>query len=414
MAPYLLFGFVIAGALSVFISAETVERHLGKRGFWSTFKAALFGVPLPLCSCGVIPVGASIHRHGASRGATVSFLLSTPQTGVDSILATYGMLGPVLAIFRPIVAFVSGLFGGILVDAITPPETKDIAEKEAHDINVDAGASCSGECCTPEPSESRFHRAVVYGLVTLPRDIARALVIGIFIAGAMGVLIDNQAFAAYLGRGSGIANELLAMFIMMIVGLPVYVCATASIPVALAFIAAGASPGAALVFLMTGPATNAATISTIWKTMGRRTAVAYISTVAVTAVIAGLLLNQFVTSTAIMDHVHHHGTAEVAWWETASKWAMLVVLVWSVASKYIRRKAHHIETGESMRKFKVVGMSCGHCQKAVEVALKEVSKVEDVEVDLDSGIALIKGDAKFEEMKTKVESAGYNFEEIKE
>ena len=118
MSPYLLFGFLIAGLLSVCISPQRVEQHLGGGGFWQVFKASLFGVPLPLCSCGVIPVSMSLHKHGASKGATVSFLLSTPQTGVDSILVTYSLMGPIFAIFRPLAAFVTGVFGGCLVNAV--------------------------------------------------------------------------------------------------------------------------------------------------------------------------------------------------------------------------------------------------------------------------------------------------------
>ncbi|MDE5959958.1 MAG: permease, partial [Muribaculaceae bacterium] len=109
MAPYLLLGFLFAGMLHAFLPASFYNRHLGRPGFWSVAKAAMFGVPLPLCSCGVIPTAMSMRRQGASRAATVSFLISTPQTGVDSILATGSLLGWPLALIRPIAAFATAL-----------------------------------------------------------------------------------------------------------------------------------------------------------------------------------------------------------------------------------------------------------------------------------------------------------------
>ena len=282
MAPYLLFGFLVAGVLSVLVSPQTVERHLGSRGLGSVVKAALFGVPLPLCSCGVIPVAASLRNHGASRGATTSFLISTPQTGVDSVFVTFSMLGPVFAVFRPLVALVSGVLGGVAVDVLEGPGE----EKPAHPV------SCTGECCSPAAAagRGRLHRALRYGFLTLPGDIAKALLVGILIAGALSALVPQNFFADYLG-GGGVAKQVGSMFVMMLVGLPLYVCATASVPIAAAMMHMGVSPGAALVFLMTGPATNAAAVLTIRKVMGRRTAVIYLATVAVSALAAGLLLN---------------------------------------------------------------------------------------------------------------------------
>lgn len=274
MSPYLLLGFFVAGLLSVLVKQETVERHFGGKGIVPIFKAVVFGVPLPLCSCGVIPVTASLRRHGASRGAATSFLLSTPQTGVDSILVTLSLLGPVFAIYRPLVALASGLLGGSLVSLLASGgEEKEKIEQ------------CQDECCTGSQKQGKISRVFRYGFVTLPRDIAKPLVIGLLIAGVLSAIVPEDYFADIFGGG------VLAMIMMMIVAIPVYVCATASVPVAVALIAIGVSPGVALVFLMTGPATNAAAIATIWKVMGRRTAIVYLGTVAVSALAAGLLLD---------------------------------------------------------------------------------------------------------------------------
>ncbi len=165
MAPYLLFGFAMAGILSVFIPPETVERQLGKRSLWSVFKATVFGIPLPLCSCSVIPVAASLRKHGATRGATAAFLLSTPQTGVDSIMVTLGLLGPVVAIFRPIVALIAGLAGGSLVAMADSHGADGSGEVEA----------CEDACCASADTQSKPVRAFRYAFITLPEDIGKAL-----------------------------------------------------------------------------------------------------------------------------------------------------------------------------------------------------------------------------------------------
>jgi uncharacterized membrane protein YraQ (UPF0718 family) len=289
MSPYLLFGFLVAGVLSVLVSQKMVERHLGGRGLLPVLKASLFGVPLPLCSCGVIPVAMSLRKHGASKGSTISFLLSTPQTGVDSILVTYSLLGPVFAVFRPLVAFVTGVIGGGLVDLFArSPEPVPESPKPAEDC-----------CCCHKPKH-RFLNAMKYGFVSLPRDIGKPLLIGLVIAALIGVIVPDDFFAGRLGTG------LPAMLVMMAIGIPLYVCASASVPVAAALILKGLSPGAAFVFLMTGPATNAAGLATIWNTLGRRTAIVYLLTVAGCALASGLLLDSLISSVDVAMACHDH------------------------------------------------------------------------------------------------------------
>ena len=278
MSPYLLFGFFVAGVLSIFISQSFVERHLGGKGIWPLIKASLFGVPLPLCSCGVIPVSMSLYKHGASKGSVISFLLSTPQTGVDSIFVTFSLLGPVFTVFRPLAAFVTGIIGGLFVNVLERTE-------ENHN---DQPPKCSDECCAQVGNEHKFVRGLKYGFITLPRDIGKAMLIGLVVAAVISAVVPDGYFADKLGTG------LFAMVVMMLLGIPVYVCATASVPVAAALILKGLTPGAALVFLMTGPATNAASFITIWKTLGTKTAVAYILTVAGCALAGGILLDHII------------------------------------------------------------------------------------------------------------------------
>jgi len=315
MSPYLLFGFFVAGLLSVLVSQRMVERHLGGPGFLPVLKATLFGIPLPLCSCGVIPVAMSLRQHGASKGSTVSFLLSTPQTGVDSILVTYSLLGPMFAIFRPLAALVTGLVGGVLVNLFGQEvgRASPLAQNSragTHDLPPGSNpqpAKCNGECCHAVKPGRKFLNGMKYGFVSLPRDIGKPLLVGLVIAALISALVPDDFFAARLGQG------LPAMLVMMLIGIPMYVCASASVPVAAAMILKGLSPGAALVFLITGPGTNAAGLATIWKTLGRRTAILYLLTVAACALAGGILLDSLMDSIDIgaASHVHHMGPSMV-------------------------------------------------------------------------------------------------------
>jgi uncharacterized membrane protein YraQ (UPF0718 family) len=293
MAPYLLLGFFVAGVLGAFVPVSFIENHLGKRGIWQIMKASLLGVPIPLCSCSVIPVTASLRRHGATKGAAISFLTSTPQTGVDSIAATWGLLGPVFATFRVVVAFITGVLCGVMVEAFTPP-------------GEDSANGCDDEhcpSCNPKKGAHRWGQVFTYGFGVLPRDIGRALLGGIIVSGLLGALVPADFFTRYL------SSEWLSMLAVLCLGIPLYVCSTGSIPIALAMIGMGLSPGAALVFLITGPATNAATIATVLKTMGRQVVAIYLITLAGCSLAAGWLLNRILTAQIITEQIHQHAAS---------------------------------------------------------------------------------------------------------
>lgn len=389
MAPYLLLGFLVAGVLSVGVSPRYIERHLGGNGYGAIFKAAIFGIPLPLCSCGVIPVSASLRRHGASRAATASFLLSTPQTGVDSIAVTYAMLGPVFAIYRPVVALLTGFLGGMLVRLLGESESQSETTAD-HDPQVQ---SASGS----DTDESHvLIRILKYGFVTLPRDISVALIIGVLVAGALSALIPPDQLKPYVGGG------VLAVLLLMAAGIPIYVCATASVPLAAAFMHLGASPGAALAFLITGPATNAAAFTTIWKVLGRRTALVYLGAVALAAILAGLTLDWlFPNMTCRMtDHsAHDHAAAGGSLIAHSSAVLLSAVLLWSYFSS--RRSATPAapvsqESGASPRDgcrqiLYVTGMHCSHCVESVRRALMEVAGVRAVEIESTAGPVTVHG-----------------------
>ena len=323
MAPYLLLGFFVAGVLSAFVPVSFIEKHLGKRGIWQIVKASLLGVPIPLCSCSVIPVTASLRRHGATKGAAISFLTSTPQTGVDSIAATWGLLGPLFAVFRMAVAFITGVICGAAVEALTPP-----ADESADECSDDDCPTCNRKS-----GVNKWKQVFVYGFGTLPRDIGRALLIGIIVSGLLGALVPDDFFTRYLH------SEWLSMLAVMALGIPLYVCSTGSIPVALAMIGMGLSPGAALVFMITGPATNAATIATVLQTMGRRTMMIYLVTLAGCSLAAGWLLNRILTAQVITEQVHHHA-AEAGRFEQICAFILVGLLISAVLPRKQKACCH--------------------------------------------------------------------------
>jgi uncharacterized protein len=415
MAPYLLFGFLMAGVLSIVFSPAWIERHLGGRGFGPVLKSSLLGAPMPLCSCGVIPVAASLRRHGASRAATVSFLLSTPQTGVDNISVMWALLGPVFAAFSPVAALITGLLGGGLVHLFGERDSRAAAGQPVK------AKTCERSCCADKDKHNFMVRALRFGFLTLPRDIGKPLLFGVLIAGVIGAVLPADALKPYFG------NEILSILMMILVGIPLYVCATASVPIAASLIYMGISPGAALAFLIAGPATNVATISTVWKLLGKRTALLYLLTIALSAVVCGLALDGVMSLVSLhipelTSHTHHH-TEEVGWISTASAIALLLMIgvsyVWPNAADAREREREHdygnphasTETGghASQRlELTINGMTCSHCAAAVDRAIRECSGVRKVEVDLKNGRAVVEGvNLDSEKIIEAVKSLGY-------
>ena len=306
-APYLLLGFFLAGLIRTFVPIGWVARHLGGGGSGSILKASLLGVPLPLCSCSVIPVAASLRRQGASRGATASFLISTPETGVDSISISYALLGPFFAVARPVAAFVTAWLAGTVVERFA----KEPAASTASEPKPTTGA-CP-HCRPAEPAPTADHRdtadhpadrdrsagvgarlksALHYGYVQMFRDLGHWLVLGFILAGLISALVPAGFWERYLGPGP------LAYGLVLLVALPLYVCATGTTPVAAALLAAGLSPGAALVFLLVGPATNATTMMVIIQLLGRRALGLYVFSIAVVAILFGLATDALLGATA--------------------------------------------------------------------------------------------------------------------
>ena len=283
----MLAGFLLAGITHVLVPAGLVSRHLGSASAGAVVKASLLGIPLPLCSCSVIPMASSMRRQGASKGAVAGFLISTPETGVDSIALSYALLGPVLAVLRPIAAFVTAVTAGSLITWFDAP-----GAPRSPDESPDSGDG--GQCCHASSAErespgqhgfSGRHRllgALRYGLVDMFADLSHWLFAGFALAGLAAAAIPQGWIEDHLGSGPW------TMILMLLVGLPTYVCATSSTPVAAALIARGLSPGAALVFLLAGPATNMATMAVVARDLGRRSLILYLLSIAVVAVAFGL------------------------------------------------------------------------------------------------------------------------------
>ncbi len=293
-APYLFLGFGIAALLEMAVPEDKIVQHLGASAgkFKSVLKASLAGVPIPLCSCGVIPAAISLKKRGASDGATLSFLISTPKTGADSIAITYALLDPIMTVFRPLAAFVTALGAGIANNLLIREEQNPVQNNLmtlSFSPNIaSCGSSCdcnSGKDMKEGGYGQKIGNALRYAYVELLGDIAKWLLIGLVLAGIISYMIPEELIRTYLGGGIG------SMFLMLLIGIPLYICATASTPLAAALIAKGMSPGTAFVFLLAGPATNAATITIVTKFLGKKAAALYLATIAIFALGFGLLLD---------------------------------------------------------------------------------------------------------------------------
>lgn len=342
--PWLVGGFLLAGFIHALVPVDKVTRHLGRPGLGGILKAALVGAPLPLCSCSVIPVAAAIRRQGASKGATASFLVSAPETGVDSFALSYAMLGPFMAVVRPIAALVTAIAAGLAIDYLDAQPVDPTLDRE------EANATGAGCCCHaqdghvaapglavdshgptswPMPPASLLKHvtgkvvtAVRYGFGTMFQDLAHWLVLGFVLAGLVAALFPPNLLERYVGSGPW------AMLLMLAVGLPMYVCATSSTPVAAVLIAKGLSPGAALVFLLAGPATNAATMVVVGRDLGRRSLALYLASIAVVAVLFGLLTDLVLASTpslATSLHAHVHAAPTGVAWPFAVALLLLIL-----------------------------------------------------------------------------------------
>ena len=482
MAPFLLLGFLLAGILHVWVPNRLYVPKISKPNFKSVLWAALFGVPLPICSCGVIPTAIALRKEGASKGASVSFLISTPATGVDSIMATYSILGGPFAVVRPIVAFLTALIGGMFTNLATRGESEnarvhdetidfDDCDTEHHcgcghcDPSTNSGIDCCEhehhdhcECgdghCGCESRDVRqmtFGQKVVetfrYGFVNMVADMSKWLLIGLLLGALIYVFVPDDMFLFLRD------NPLLCMLVVLVVAMPMYTCATGSIPLALAFVEKGITPGAALVLLMAGPATSIASMLVVGKAFGKRTLFAYIASIALGALAFGFIMDTFFMDTFLSYMLQPKYLSEeldnyscqnmfFAVMNSAKTYLCAMVLgVLMVYSMVIRRffhKSHcgcghnheghaehdchesgcHCHEGHEHGEpvaltYRVNGMSCSHCKACVEKAVRGLDDVLFAEADVDRKELLVKwhdeDDVDEAALMTAVEEAGFEF-----
>ena len=401
MSPYILLGFLIAGFLHEFVKPATMSRHLAGRGWKPVVKAALFGIPLPLCSCGVLPTAVGLHRQGASKGATTSFLIATPQTGVDSIAATYSLLGLPLAIIRPIAALVGGFVGGMGVNKLVKETDCDPAQA--------AGGACAVETAAERrPWYRRVGASVSYGFVEMVASVGKWLVIGLIIAALITVFVPNEFLVSLSNR------PILAMLAMIVIAVPMYVCATGSIPIAMSLMLKGLNPGAAFVLLMAGPAANFASMMVLGRSLGKRATAVYVGSVVVTALFFGLMIDYlfptswFALPAGFTGAMACHHTA--SWFQVACSVLLVILLVYS--SWKFRGHSHantnQQNTVDMEKTFTVNGMNCNHCRMSVEKAIAAVPGVESVTVDLAGKSATVTGDYDPAAVASAVSAAGFD------
>ncbi len=343
---WLIFGFLLAGVVHVLVPREWMLKHLGGKGIVPILKASLLGIPLPLCSCSVIPVAAGLRKQGASKGASAAFAISTPQTGEESIPLTWALFGPVFALARPVIAVVTALLAGLLIDVTHKNEDDEsIEDPNAIGLSItnpgDAGSvvesiekkgtgsccsssepaasSCcsstapdesAASCCSASPQKAGLgfvggvKESVRYGFGVMLVDLAVWLTVGLLMAAAIGAMVPQGWIEEHVGQG------ILPMLLMLVVGIPLYICATSSTPLAFGLVVAGLSPGAALVLLLSGPATNVATMSWLLKDLGAKALGIYLAVIAAVALGSGILFDAFfkqLVTLADLAHEHEHG-----------------------------------------------------------------------------------------------------------
>lgn len=342
-APWLLMGFSVAGLMKAFVPSQVLAKHLGEPGLLATVKAALLGAPLPLCSCGVIPAALGLRRSGASKAATTSFLISTPETGVDSVTVSYAMMGPFMAIIRPIAAISTAITAGLLVGS----DKNDHAPQSSEPVQ----SCCASKTAEPEPEpasaesccskvseenraadsiDNRLRDSMKFTFVDLIRDISLWLMIGLGIAALVKTYVPTE-FLTQWGDG------FMAFVVMALIGVPMYICALASTPIAAGLLFSGVSPGATLVFMLVGPATNIATIGLVRNELGTRALVAYLGSVVGVGFGFGYLTNYLVAQWSIdflaqTQHTHIMTNTPIA---SMSAIILGALMTYALLTKYV-------------------------------------------------------------------------------
>ncbi len=390
LSPSLLLGLFIAGLVHLYLPPGLVYRGLNRPDLRSAARASLIGVPLPLCSCGVIPTALGLRNQGASKGATTAFMISTPQTGVDSLLVSASFLGWPFALFKLAAAFVTGMIGGALVNRFTAPDA------EPRSASVATAA---------EPGAGGIRGALRYSLFELLAAIDLWVLAGVLVAALIATFIPPDYLA-----GRTWAQGLGGMLLVLAISIPLYVCTTGSVPIAASLIAAGMPAGTALVFLMAGPATNVATLGAVYRVLGTRVLAIYLGTVILMSILLGLGFDWLLQGVQVEEGSHTHGIDWIAIGSALLLSGLLAYLLGLRLKARIRGWCDPAPGGDFM--LKVEGMSCGHCVASVKKSLERVATVSEATPDLASGLVRVRGDhLDVTDLIRAVEKAGFRASE---
>ncbi|NOR16468.1 hypothetical protein GQ543_01990 [candidate division WOR-3 bacterium] len=381
VSPWLLIGLLIAGIIHSFIGEEFIRRHLGGSGFIPVLKSTIFGIPLPVCSCGVIPIAAGLRKDGASKASTMAFLVSTPTTGIDSIFVTYAFLGSIYMIARPLAALIAGLFIGVLVYSTEKEEVPEVSEHGSHSSIT---------------MLVRIKQTLNYGFRILPEDIGKTLLLGVIAGGVLTAVLPKDIASIYL------SNPLIAYPLMLAISIPLYICAIGAVPIAAALLTKGLVPGAALTFLIAGPATNTITLAFVGKKLGKKVLIFYLIAIISIAIIFGILFD-VITQGFNVQHILSPGEKLPYMLQLVS--AILILIIIGLTA--VRTKTKEVEMDYS---FYVSNMTCKHCQMTIEQALKKVPGIKKVEVYLDEKLVKVNGEIDEEAVVKQIQDAGYTVE----
>ncbi len=393
MSPWLLFGLFIAGLLHVFLPTKTVLKQLGGRGLWPITKGVIFGIPLPLCSCGVIPTAIQLNRQGASKATTNAFLISTPQTGVDSMMATFALLGWPFALIRPILALLSGILGGVIME-------KGLGDEENSTHTVDQNSAVRYNSILDKWAE-----VFRYGFIEMVRDIGKWLVIGLALAAVIGLALPDQFFT------DQVPNFFAQMLLVILISVPLYVCATGSIPIALVLLSKGLAPALVLLFLMLGPATNIASVVLISNGIGRKFFNWYLVSIVFASFLAALGVHFLVSDTWLLNGVpnlarevsmHQH-------YDSPFRQGLTILLFGLVIYTFFPKKRKSMSTNNNTNhEIQVDGMSCNKCKNLIETELNSDPDITNAEVNLDRKTVSYSGSVSEQEVKSRVKELGYS------
>ncbi len=401
MAPYLILGFFLAGIMHAFIPNAIYRKYLGGNSFRSVVNAALLGIPLPLCSCGVIPTAMSLRKEGASKAATTSFLIATPQTGVDSIIATYSLMGLPFALLRPFIALTTSLISGFMVGKFEDNHTDNVASSVVRTEQSNTSFT------------QKIYKALNYAFVEMMQDIGKWLVVGLIIAGLITVFVPDSFFSVFVDK------PFLSMLLVLAFAIPMYLCATGSIPIAVALMLKGLSPGTALVLLIAGPAVNVASAMVIGKVMGKRTLFIYLSSIIVCSILFGLGIDYllprewFTEPLSVIHDGHDHG---VSYFNIGCFILFTVLLCNAFTQKY--KHPHNCQCQdqscdcenilENKHEFIVKGMTCNHCKANVAKTILSIDGVDNVDINMVNGNVTVYGKFNIENVVKSVKDIGFD------